>query len=319
MTATTNKCQVSAQASSPTPFPRIRHTAVSLLCAPKLPACVQRKWGLCLLFSITKTTWHSLEGRWEGGRKKVRSKRREDERKKERGNWGWGGKCHLLKSPWGHLPSWLALSVTWQPVWSATPSHFPSAASQGRSVLIHRWLGSNYLQNWNGSWATPSSWPGVYRFMLRSLLISEPVTEKDKGPREVTHGDLSYLNLPRPSPQVSPVDQPTLSFPNQAWPSVTESNHGSEHEIWSQAALGSTPRITESKGICIFAVERCCQTAKKAEPIYTLTSGVRQCPFHTFSIFTNLFGKQNKKPSTTVLAFLSLVSFSFFFFHFEFL
>lgn len=92
-----------------------------------------------------------------------------------------------------------------------------------------------------------------------------------------------------------------------------ESNHGSEHEIWSQAALGSTPTITESKGICIFAVERCCQTAKKAEPIYTLTSGVRQCPFHTFSIFTNLFGKQNKKPSTTVLAFLSLVSFSFFF------
>lgn len=160
----------------------------------------------------------------------------------------------------------------------------------------------------------PSSWPGVYRFMLRSLLISEPVTERDKGPREVTHGDLSYLNLPRPSPQVPPVDQPTLSFPNQAWPSVTEGSHGSEHEIWSQAALGSTPRITESKGICIFAVERCCQTAKKAGPIYTLISSIRQCPFHTFSIFTNLFGKQNKKPSTTVLAFLSLASFPFFFF-----
>ena len=48
----------------------------------------------------------------------------------------------------------------------------------------------------------PSSWPRVYRFMLRSLLISEPVTEKDKGPREVTHGDLSDLNLPRPSPQI---------------------------------------------------------------------------------------------------------------------
>lgn len=154
--------------------------------------------------------------------------------------------------------------------------------------------------------------------MLRSLLISEPVTEKDKGPREVTHGDLSDLNLPRPSPQVPPL------LISQLCPSQTKPDHQSRRVVMVQNMRSGVRRpwvppqgLLSQRVFAYLLLRDAAKLLKRLGP-YILSSVVEDS---AHSDFLHLYQSvwKTKQKTLYYCACLSFISIFSFFFHFEFL
>lgn len=140
-----------------------------------------------------------------------------------------------------------------------------------------------------------SSWPRVYRFVPGSLLISEPVTQEDKGSKELTHSDLSCLNLPRPSPQVSPLISKLCPF-------QPKPDHHSQGVVMVQNTRSGVRRpwvpaqglLSQRVFTYLLLRDAAKLPSKKVGPIYSPTSSVRQYPSPSFLyLYQSVWKKQD--------------------------
>lgn len=150
--------------------------------------------------------WGEREGGKERGNKERKGKKGGKRKLRQ------GGECHLPKSPSGQLPSWSALChLTPSTERHAKPPSqpcLPRAAGADSPVT-----GLQLFAELEWQLSHHSSWPSVYWLVLGPLLISEPVTQEDKG-RQRTRPRGSVLLKPPTAKSTSiPVDPLTLPFP----------------------------------------------------------------------------------------------------------